>query len=181
MSETTRKKLEIEVHSVDEMLNGDSPLVVQTINEDIVDALWKQARKYKGCGPFEIEIKVPENDLHRGEEVRCRIRDYFCHEVQDAGLEIRDILRTGWQCLGIGLAAATPIILISEFLIYAYEERLPEFISRGLIVLAWVALWHPAEMLLYEHLPVRKRRKLAQALIEAPLTLRPRKSRGIEN
>lgn len=175
MSAETHKKLEIEVHSVDQMLDGDSPLVVQTINEDVVEALWGQARKYKGYGPFEIEITVPEEDTGRGAEVRDRIREYFCHEVEDAGLEIRDLQRTGWQCLLIGLAAATPIILLSEYLIHAYDERLPEFISRGLIVLAWVALWHPAELLLYEHLPVRKRRKLAQALIEAPLTLRPRK------
>ena len=175
MSVETRKKLEIEVHSVDQMLDGDSPLVAQTINEDVVEALWGQARRYKGYGPFEIEIKVPEEDVDRGEEVRDRIQEYFCHEVQDAGLEIRDLLRTGWQCLLVGLAAATPVILLSEYLAHTYDERLPEFISRGLIVLAWVALWRPAELLLYEHLPVRKRRKLAQALIEAPLVLRPRK------
>jgi hypothetical protein len=33
-----------------------------------------------------------------------------------------------------------------------------------MIIVAWVAIWSPAELLLYAHLPVRRRRNLAQAL-----------------
>lgn len=41
------------------------------------------------------------------------------------------------------------------------ERMLPEFLSRGLVIVARVARWRPAELLLYDHLPLRKQRLLA--------------------
>jgi len=49
---------------------------------------------------------------------------------------------------------------------------LPEFLSRGLVIVAWVALWRPAELLVYDHLPLRKQRKLARKAAEADVVLR---------
>ncbi|MEI8311832.1 MAG: hypothetical protein WCH98_13855 [Verrucomicrobiota bacterium] len=47
-----------------------------------------------------------------------------------------------------------------------------EFLSRGLVIVAWVALWRPAELLVYDHLPLRKQRKLARKAAEADVVLR---------
>ena len=38
---------------------------------------------------------------------------------------------------------------------------------ESLTLIAWVALWRPAELLLYEHWPVRRQRQLARRMIDA--------------
>ena len=45
---------------------------------------------------------------------------------------------------------------------------------ESLTIIAWVALWRPAELLLYEHWPVRRQRQLARRLAQARITLRAR-------
>ena len=44
-------------------------------------------------------------------------------------------------------------------------------VSESLTVFAWVAMWRPAELLLYEHWPVRRKRRLAQRLAQAEVVL----------
>jgi hypothetical protein len=45
------------------------------------------------------------------------------------------------------------------------------FIEQGLLVLGWVALWRPVDILLYELRPLRKRRDLLAALSRAEVRL----------
>jgi hypothetical protein len=44
-------------------------------------------------------------------------------------------------------------------------------ITESLIIVYWVILWRPAELLLYEHFPARRRRKAARALARSDLRL----------
>ncbi|MDD5200949.1 MAG: hypothetical protein PHC88_14230 [Terrimicrobiaceae bacterium] len=67
------------------------------------------------------------------------------------------------------------LLLIASELLLNFETRpYRGAAGRALIVLAWVALWHPADLLLYAHLPVRRKRDLARALANAEVTLHAR-------
>ena len=41
---------------------------------------------------------------------------------------------------------------------------LPQILDEGLIILAWLALWRPAEMLLYGWMPLRRKERLYERL-----------------
>jgi hypothetical protein len=47
-----------------------------------------------------------------------------------------------------------------------------ETIEQSLIIFAWVALWRPAEIFLYDRWPLIRERKLFQRLAEAPVVVR---------
>jgi len=51
--------------------------------------------------------------------------------------------------------------------------KLPPILDEGLIILAWLALWRPAEMLLYGWVPLRRRQRLYERLIEIRVFIRP--------
>ena len=51
--------------------------------------------------------------------------------------------------------------------------RLPQILDEGLIILAWLALWRPAEMLLYGWVPLRRRQRLYERLMEIRVFVRP--------
>jgi hypothetical protein len=51
-------------------------------------------------------------------------------------------------------------------------ENLPRTLDEGLIILAWLALWRPAETVAYEWMPLYRRRRLFQRLAAIRVTVR---------
>lgn len=51
--------------------------------------------------------------------------------------------------------------------------RLPQILDEGLIILAWLALWRPAEMLLYGWIPLRRKQRLYERLAGIRVLIRP--------
>lgn len=50
--------------------------------------------------------------------------------------------------------------------------RLPQILDEGLIILAWLALWRPAEMLLYGWVPLQRRQQLYERLAKIRISVR---------
>lgn len=50
---------------------------------------------------------------------------------------------------------------------------LPQILDEGLIILAWLALWRPAEMLLYGWVPLRHKQRLYERLAGIRVFVRP--------
>lgn len=50
---------------------------------------------------------------------------------------------------------------------------LPQILDEGLIILAWLALWRPAEMLLYGWMPLRRKEQLYERLARIRVFVHP--------
>ncbi|HEU0284513.1 MAG TPA: hypothetical protein VFR52_05150, partial [Sphingomicrobium sp.] len=51
-------------------------------------------------------------------------------------------------------------------------EPLGSFLDEGLIIIGWVALWRPVEMLLYDWRPIRREKKMLDKLANVPVEFR---------
>ena len=167
-----QETLSIQVRSVEVMLHPGSPVISSQIHPDVSEALWYAIRLVNPRAGFRFEIIVPASDLLREGEVREAVHKHFHNEVASLSEGIREIVCNGWASARIGGSLALFLLLISEGLLLLNERMLPEFISRGLVIVAWVALWRPAELLVYDHLPLRKQRMLARKAAEADVVLR---------
>jgi hypothetical protein len=49
---------------------------------------------------------------------------------------------------------------------------LPHILDEGLIILAWLALWRPTEVLVYEWVPLYRKRRLYERLAEIRVGIR---------
>ena len=49
-------------------------------------------------------------------------------------------------------------------LLQGVSQELPRMLYEGLIILAWLALWRPAEVLAYEWVPLVRKRRLYERL-----------------
>ncbi|MCX6972082.1 MAG: hypothetical protein NTV93_18300 [Verrucomicrobia bacterium] len=171
-----QETLSIQVRSVEEMLHAESPVISSRLHPDVSEALWNAIRQVNPRAGFRFEIIVPAPDLSREGDVREAVQKHFHSEVAAFSEGIREIVWNGWASARIGGSLALFLLLISEGLLLLNERMLPEFLSRGLVIVAWVALWRPAELLVYEHLPLRKQRMLARKAAEAHVVLRPAES-----
>jgi hypothetical protein len=76
------------------------------------------------------------------------------------------ILRDGRKTVFIGMVFLIAVNAIAELLRDTFAGRFVSGLANGLEIFGWVALWQPAEMLLYEWVPVYRRLRMLQRLSE---------------
>ncbi|MBS0416090.1 MAG: hypothetical protein JSR66_00140 [Proteobacteria bacterium] len=88
----------------------------------------------------------------------------------------RRALREHFWMAQLALLGGVLIFLISmgaRRLAYSAWGVLPIALDEGLIILAWLALWRPAEALLYEWVPLHRRRRLYERLAGIRVSVLP--------
>jgi hypothetical protein len=109
----------------------------------------------------------PENSLAVGEAIRA----FFQYESTLAKAKLRKRHRTDRYFSLIGLVALVACLSLAQFIdSLKISPRLTSTASVSLIIIGWVAMWHPIEALLYDWWPIREQRqyfdKIAQLEIE---------------
>lgn len=174
---THREIVKIAVRSVDGLLDRDgSPLASPGIHPEVAREILLKTKTCDAKKEFRIEFDVPAADAGRTGEVRAALSQHFQHDGVEAEQELAELYRDARRSSVIGLAAALILVIFSEILINFAPAPLLVAIGRGLIILAWVALWHPADLFLYAHFPIRRRKRLAKSLSEAEVVLIPNNS-----
>jgi hypothetical protein len=101
------------------------------------------------------------------DDLRTAVRRFANEANLQATREVKEILKDGWFSLWIGLLAVVVFLGIAEVLPLLGDQRFLKAMSESLIIFYWVILWRPAELLLYEHIPPRRRRHVANLLARA--------------
>lgn len=119
----------------------------------------------------EVEIALPTAPGGRdATEIEAAIDAYCRAEAAALGSEMQLTRRRGLQALRIGL----PFLAICLGLSGAATATLGtagigNLISNSLVIIGWVALWRPTEVLLYDWWPLRHRIALLGRLEAAPV------------
>lgn len=167
------KTLKFQIRSVDAFLDRDgSPLAVPRLHPELAEEIWKQALRQRPVCGFRLEFITPAGDADRVGEVREAIKYHFANREEDFQEELDSIFREGWRSLGIGLLLVALFLTIAEAILHIGEGRLINALAESLVIVAWVALWHPGDLLFYAHFPVRGHRRLARALSEAEVVVK---------
>ncbi len=99
------------------------------------------------------------------------LQGYCDQRLDDLGAKRRAILRRGFKelvfgtaflalCLGLAAAAAARI---------TSPDWLRQFTSEGLIIVGWIALWHPVDMLLFEQWPIAREMRIIKQVRRMPV------------
>jgi hypothetical protein len=113
---------------------------------------------------------VPIDPSH----LQVAVRNYFAICRQSTERELRELLRLGRRALILGLAVVTVTIAGIEFI---RAQLAPGTVGAGvlesMVIVSWVALWRPTEILLYDWMPLRRRIKLFRRLEAMPVRIVP--------
>ncbi|MEM6445301.1 MAG: hypothetical protein AAFY57_01470 [Cyanobacteria bacterium J06642_2] len=165
----------LDIASAQALLAGhDSPLKGSSLHPDAIAKLRLQAEQNRSALPLHIELELAEADVAFATAIRNAIGEHFQAEAEDASQEIRRIFCNGGVASCVGLLFASVLRGIGHALGSLELSQVSDALGESLTVFSWVAMWRPAELLLYEHLPVRRRRNLARALAEADIIVRVR-------
>jgi hypothetical protein len=102
--------------------------------------------------------------------LQVAVENYYDRLAASARRELMEHRRMGHVALIFGLAFLLLSMSARELLL-GFFGGLPLALDEGLIILAWVGLWRPAEMLAYEWIPVRRKRRLYERLAAVHVTV----------
>ena len=115
--------------------------------------------------PLTIVLHLPESDAAQAEFVSEAIRHYFALLRQSEQRVLRGIFRDGRWALLVGLITVVVIVALEQIAsTLISKDSLYRGVVESVVILAWVVLWRPAELLLYDWWPVRRRVTLFRRL-----------------
>jgi hypothetical protein len=97
--------------------------------------------------------------------LRVAVRDYFAHAGAAARRRLKQLFRTGRWNLAVGIAFVALAIFVGDLVgglvgRYQYGRLIEDSMAIG----AWVALWRPIEIFLYDWWPIRAEARLYDRL-----------------
>jgi hypothetical protein len=92
------------------------------------------------------------------------VRAYFRRRAQATRRQLQQLLRIGRYSLLIAMVFLPLVIVGGESLASLLKERYATLVEGSLIIGAWVALWRPMEIFLYDWWPIHAEARLFDRL-----------------
>jgi hypothetical protein len=174
---TNAKEIEIRIKSVEQLFNSfdPAPFRERELDSDAERHIVSYAREAATSSPVELVIYLPPATITPtlAEELAAAIGNHFELRAREQEIELNELRRLGRKGLVVGLLVMLFATLAGIALTNAFpKSSFFETIEQSLIIFAWVALWRPAEILLYDRWPLIRERKLFQRLAAAPVIVR---------
>jgi hypothetical protein len=147
----------------------------QAVHSDIVEHLLEKVAAAPRNAPMKLRLILPAEELVRADTTTAVIRAYFEKCRADASRCIKRILWEGRIALCMGLVFLLFASALGEAIRATFSGQFAAAVASGFEIFGCVALWRPAELLLYDWIPVRRKRILLTRLATMEIEYCPRK------
>ena len=130
-----------------------------------------------GSRPMRLAIMLPDAELAlpEAQQVPASIRHHFVLRHDSERRRLRNMWWRGRTSLLIGLAFLA-ICLVARNLLAGSSSAVAHIVAEGLLIVGWVAMWGPLDIILYGWWPIYSRCKLLARLSRLDVELRALKS-----
>jgi hypothetical protein len=168
--------LELTARNSAELFDSSAPLCLgdRVVRREIEDYLVQQLATSPRKAPIKLNLYLPSEEAAQAQQVAPALKAYFDSRGAEEQRHLRRIFRDGRIAATIGMIFLVVINGLAEGIRATFERRLPIEIANGLEIFGWVAMWRPAELLLYDWLPVRRKRNALSRLANMEIEICPR-------
>ena len=160
----TSATVSIHVRDVAQMFNSldPSPFWDRDLDKDAAQFIEEEFGEKLSAGVWHLHVHTQEGAMLES-DLQAAVEHYYERLVNSARLRLRDQMRIARIALlaGLGIFLAS---MSARGILKGLFHQVPQMLDEGFIILAWLALWRPAEMLLYEWVPLSRTRRLYQRL-----------------
>jgi hypothetical protein len=162
----------VPLDSVEQLLEPcpPSPFRRRRLREEAEQFLVERVNALPRSAAASLLITLPQTDAAKENSVVNAIHEHFDFRRIEAEKQLIRIRRFGRRSLVIALLFLATAMLVIE-LMKRFLPPVPvvSVITEGLTVFAWVALWRPGELLLYEWYPIRRDARLFRKLEQSEI------------
>jgi hypothetical protein len=142
-----------------------------------MDYLVEQLSYHKSNSASQVTLQFPAALLATIEiqEIKHQINQLCRYKINQIENEQREAVRDGLRALrsgGLFLAASLILAALVQKLVLL-PNLLQDFAVEGLLIVGWVGLWHPIELLIYGLWPYRKEKQIYEHISNMAVELEP--------
>jgi hypothetical protein len=152
-----------------------APFHEKSLDEKAARYLLESAREHPGNVPLRVVLHLPESLRDAAHDVPAAIHNHFRFEVEQLRRDIRWRMGAGWRALFLGVTVLGVCLFVGSLLatrFAASDHAGFRVLDEGLLILGWVALWKPLEILLFDRFEMRASMKMLRRLAVVPVEMR---------
>lgn len=119
-----------------------------------------------------IHLERPDAPDSRVPDLATAITRWFADRARSETRALHELFHDGRLAFAIGFVGLATCLFLSWLLTRGQEGPFARVFQESLIIIGWVVIWRPAEMFLYDWVPILRRRKLYRRLAEAKIEVR---------
>lgn len=166
--------IEMKISRPDQLFNSldPSPFRERDLDAEAANWLLDAMRELHGHRQVKVVLYLPEQSPPgTAAEVTDAIHNYFHYREIAARFSLRQVLRLGRSSLLVGLVFLAICTVLWRFA-FTGEALIDRILGEGFLIIGWVAMWKPLEILLYDWWPVLRDIRLCARLAHVPVEIR---------
>lgn len=168
------KTIHIKMASLDAMFDNrdPAPFPRRKLDADWMDYVLN-ALERGGAGPVHLALEGAPAVVNAADPATlvADIHEQLKGHEQMLGRRLAENFRMGRRYLATALVVLAVFATLSGLSAQIFDGFLARILSEGFLIVGWVALWKPAEILLYDWLPIVEERRKIKRLLEGRVTI----------
>jgi hypothetical protein len=156
-------RIELRLRRLDQLFDSfdPAPFHEKDLDRDAEEFIVSWAREYPVDAPlvFRLHLPADQRDADAERIVTDAVHNYFAYRADLARLELRRTFQHGRTALLVGVVFLAACMAARELVRRAGGGDWLHVVQEGLLIIGWVAMWRPIELLLYDWWPVRRMRR----------------------
>jgi hypothetical protein len=166
--------IEVRVGELKQLFNAmdPAPFRERDLDPNAEEYIVESARELRRDAPLALQVHLSRQTPTHDEAAMLQqaVRDYFAHRAAAARTRLRQLFRTGRWTLLIGLAFVAAANLVGDAVANLVgSQSYGGFLHESIVIGAWVALWRPMEIFLYDWWPILGDARLFDRLSAMPV------------
>ena len=163
----------IHVRNVAQMFNSldPSPFWDRDLDREAAEFIEEEFSEKLSAHTWHLYVHAPEGAA-LGADLQAAVEHYYERLAASARHRLRDEMRVGQLALLGGVTIFLASMTIRGILAGVLHGSAPRMLDEGLIIIAWLALWRPAESLVYGWVPLYRKRRLYERLAAIRVSVR---------
>jgi hypothetical protein len=160
--------IDIRIHTLAQLFDAmdPAPFHDKALDPRAEDYILSSARESAPHEAMTLRVHGPPELREHAGEIAAAVHAHFNLALQAAERHGRQRMRTGRMTLVLGLVVLIACLVLRSLLPVDPAPAL-DAVGEGLLILGWVALWRPVEILLFERWESRQERQHLRALAQA--------------
>lgn len=166
--------VEMKISHAAQLLNSldPSPFRERDLDAEAAEYLIDAIRELHGHRHVKIVVYLPGDiDADTRAGITDAIHNYFLYREMAARFALRQMLRLGRTSLLVGLMFLAVCTTLWRF-VFVGEGMSDRLLREGALILGWVAMWRPLEILLYDWWPLLRDIRLYRRIAAMPVEIR---------
>jgi hypothetical protein len=161
------KPISIRLDTIDQLVEPcpPSPFRRRRLREEAEKFLVERVTALPSRTAAKLLIVLQESEAPQAGVVVDAIHEHFNFLRVETEAKLKRMRRFGWRSFAVAIAfLAVAITIVHLMKRYLPSGTLSSVAIEGLTILAWIALWRPGELLLYERYPFQRDARLFRKL-----------------